>query len=403
MRTAVILSAHTMALGVVRALGEQGVPVVVVHYDPRDMAHVSRYVRDSILAPHPEKNAAAFIATLSEIAARYPESVLFPVSDESVVAVAKHHALLSHYYTVACPDWNVCQRFIEKKFTYSLAEQHGIAAPHTVIPQSEQDVVAYGEKVMFPCLVKPSQSHLFYERFKRKMLPAHDLDSLLTAYRQAAAAKLEVMLQEIIPGPDSNVVNYNAYIHQGIAVCEFTAQHIRNAPPVWGSPRVVLSANIQEVVPPGRKILRVMGFQGYACTEFKKDERDGIYKLMEVNGRHNLSTLLAVRCGINFPWLHYLHLTTGSPPTRKDYAQNIYWIDTVRDLGYSLRYGLQERYALRQYARPYVRPHVFAILSLHDPVPFAKRVAYLVNQAIKYLLARINPAAWRTHHPKLST
>ncbi len=41
---ALVVSGHTMALAVVRALGEAGVPVVVLHYDARDFAQASRYV-----------------------------------------------------------------------------------------------------------------------------------------------------------------------------------------------------------------------------------------------------------------------------------------------------------------------------------------------------------------------
>ena len=52
---------------------------------------------------------------------------------------------------------------------------------------------------------------------------------------------------------------------------------------------MVLSEHVPEVIEPGRKILQAMGFYGYACTEFKRDPRDGSHKLMEVNGRHNLS------------------------------------------------------------------------------------------------------------------
>jgi predicted ATP-grasp superfamily ATP-dependent carboligase len=81
------------------------------------------------------------------------------------------------------------------------------------------------------------------------------------------------MLQEIIPGKDTDVVNYNAYFHGGEPCVEFTAQHIRNAPPLWGSPRVAMSKKVPEVLEPGRKILRAMSFSGYACTEFKRSRR----------------------------------------------------------------------------------------------------------------------------------
>ncbi len=383
MKPAIVLSGHTMALGVVRALGEKGVPVVMVHYDERDMGHVSKYITQQIQSPHPEKNQAEFINLLIECSDQFNGSVLFPVSDETVVAVAQNKDQLEEYYRVACPSWQIAQQFIEKKYTYALADANGIPAPKTIIPASVADVEKYATDVDFPCLVKPSQSHLFYDYFKRKMFPVSSADELLSVYRQAAEAGLEVMLQEIIPGDDINVVNYNAYFSESEPLLEFTAQHIRNAPPWWGSPRVVLSKNIPEVIDPGRNILKAMNYSGYACTEFKKDERDNIYKLMEVNGRHNLSTLLAVRCGINFPWLQYQHLLFGEKLSARQYTTGIYWVDIPRDVGYSIKYFRREKYSLKQYLLPYVKPHVFAILDSHDIKPFIKRITYLAKQALR--------------------
>ncbi|WP_455208412.1 carboxylate--amine ligase [Kaarinaea lacus] len=386
MKPAIVLSGHTMALGVVRALGEKGVPVVIVHYDERDMGHVSKYVTHQIQSPHPEKNQSEFIDLLVEYSDQFNGGVLFPVSDETVVAVAQNKNRLEEYYRVACPSWQVAQQFIEKKYTYALADANGIPAPKTIIPASVADVEKYAEGVDFPCLVKPSQSHLFYDYFKRKMFPVGSADEMLSVYRRAAEAGLEVMLQEIIPGDDINVVNYNAYFADGEPLLEFTAQHIRNAPPWWGSPRVVLSKNIPEVINPGRNILKAMDYTGYACTEFKKDQRDGVYKLMEVNGRHNLSTLLAVRCGINFPWSQYQHLLSGEKLPNRQYTTGVYWVDIPRDLGYSVKYFRQERYSLKQYLLPYIKPHVFAILDWHDIKPFIKRITYLATQALRSLV-----------------
>ncbi|MGB5633124.1 MAG: hypothetical protein WBM86_10150 [Waterburya sp.] len=241
------------------------------------------------------------------------------------------------------------------------------------------DVEKYANNIDFPCLVKPSQSHLFYNYFKKKMFPVTDTKELISVYQKAAEAGLEVMLQEIIPGGDANVVNYNAYFWEGKPLVEFTAQHIRNAPPCWGSPRVVLSKKIPEVTAPGRSLLQAMGYEGYACTEFKKDDRDGVYKLMEVNGRHNLSTLLAIRSGINFPWLQYKHLALNVKPSKCDFETGIYWVDIPRDVGYSTKFIKTERYELMQYLKPYLEPHIFAIFDLNDIKPFIKRCAYFVG------------------------
>lgn len=389
MRPAIVLSGHTMGLGVARSLGIMGVPVVLVHYDERDMAHVSRYVTATIRAPHPEKSTEEFIGLLLCCATRFAGGIIFPVSDESLTVVSQHKALLEEHFIVACPEWEITRRCIDKKLTYALAESSGVPSPRTILPRTWDEVKSFAATAEFPCLVKPCQSHLFYDRFKQKMFRVDSPGQLLEVCERAAEAGLEVMLQEIIPGDDSQVVNYNAYAWGGQSLVEFTAAHVRNAPPWFGSPRVVVSRDIPEVLEPGRKILQAIGFYGYACTEFKKDSRNGIYKLMEVNGRHNLSTLLAVRCGINFPLLHYRHLACGELPAAADYRKGTYWVDITRDLGYSAIYLTRERYSASEYLRPYLRPHVFAILDWKDPRPFLQRLFFLARQALGSIVGRL--------------
>lgn len=377
---AIILSGNPNALGVVRALGEQGIPVVVLYYAPFDIAQHSRYVTASVQAPHPEKDPAGFLALLLEHADLWAGGVIIPTADETVVFASRHKTLLEKSFKIACPSWDVVERYIEKRQTYALAAACGIPVPHTLVPQNDDDIVAFSQRIEFPCLVKPSEGHRYFAHFKRKMTSVANLDELLAAYREARDAGFEVMLQEYIPGNDDTVVNYNAYFIDGQALAEFTSRHTRNAPPWFGSPRVAYSEHIPEVIEPGRSILRALGFNGYACTEFKYDHRDGLFKLMEVNGRHNLSTLLAVRCGLNFPLLHYRHLAFGKVPVSTGYEEGRYWIDLFRDIGFSLAFRTQEPYSLSDYLRPYLHRPVFAILSLRDPLPFLARMMFILRK-----------------------
>lgn len=389
MKPAFILSGQQPALGVVRALGVMGVPIIVMYYKEDDVAYLSKYVTHSISAPHPEKHEKEFIEMLLKSAERFGDGILYPVSDETLVAVAKNKKILEKHFNVPCPDWDIVRNFIEKRYTYEIAHKNDIPAPKTIVPTSLQNVLDYAKQIEFPCLVKPSQSHLFFDHFKRKMFPVENEEELISVYNQAVDAKLEVMLQEIIPGDDINVVNYNAYFWNGKPLVEFTAQHIRNAPPWWGSPRVVLSKEIPEVIEPGRKILKALGFYGYACTEFKKDERTGIYKLIEVNGRHNLSTSLAVKCGINFPYLQYRHLLENEIPSQRKYQEGVYWLEIILDISNSIKYLTKEKYSLSQYLRPYFKPNVFATLDFSDFRPYPKRVLIPIKKLWTALFRKI--------------
>jgi D-aspartate ligase len=381
-RPAIVLSTHTMGLGVIRALGVIGIPVVAIYYDRNDMGYVSKYVKEKIYIAHPEKAESRFIEQLVKLSSRFSGGVLIPTSDEVLTTVSRHKDLLEKHYIVACTEWEITEKFIDKMHTYELAEKIGVPAPKMIVPRSMEDLERCDKAIRYPCLVKPRQSHRYYEIFKTKMVQVNNYDEMATAYRQAVSAGLEVILQEIIPGDDSQVVNYNSYFWNGKPLVEFTAQQLRKAPPEFGAPRVVMSKNIPEVIELGRSILRAMGFYGYSCTEFKRDSRDGNYKLMEINGRHNRSTLLAVRSGINFPSLQYMHLTRGELPSQSSYQQGIYWISLDRDIYYSLKYHRKERCSLLQYFRPYLRPHVFDVLTWKDPRPFLLRCYNLLKSAI---------------------
>lgn len=126
---AVVVSGHTMALAVVRSLGEAGVPVVVMHYDRRDTAQASRYVVADVVVPNPLADEGRFIDALVDQGRRFGGAVLIPASDEAVVAVSRHKPRLQEHYVVAAPEWEITERFIDKGLTAALADANGIPRP----------------------------------------------------------------------------------------------------------------------------------------------------------------------------------------------------------------------------------------------------------------------------------
>jgi predicted ATP-grasp superfamily ATP-dependent carboligase len=229
------------------------------------------------------------------------------------------------------------------------------------------------------------ESHRYYSLFRRKIVKAENFRQLATAYQEAEQAGLKVMLQELIPGEDSLGVNYNSYFWNGQPLVEFTAKKIRSAPPELGSPCAAVSREIPEVHEFGRIFLRAARFYGYSCTEFKRDPRDGVYKLMEVNGRHNLSTLLAVNCGINFPWLHYRHLVEGCVPEANGFREGLYWVDMERDLPYLPKRMFRQKESPLKILEPYIHRHISAVYDVRDIKPFIKRYVDFGKQAISQL------------------
>lgn len=385
MTPAVVLACHTIGLSVIRALGSAGVPVHALTYDDMDMGHASKYVSAWRNIHHPERFEEAFLDEILEYGEKCGGAILIPSDDATLTVVSRHRKELKRRYVVACPEWEIVERFVDKRLTYALAEKIGIPCPRTHIPQSRETLSEFARSVGYPCIVKPVHSHRYFELFRKKLVIAESHEEMVEAYREASNAGLDVVIQEYIPGDDCNGVNYNSYVWGGRPYVEFTAEKVRLSPPRWGVPRVVVSKKVDEILENGRSIVAAMGFQGFACTEFKKDARDGVYKLMEVNGRHNRSGMLAVHCGINFPMIEYNHLLNGELPGRQRYPEGIYWIDEFRDIGHSILYLRKERYGVRNYLRPYLSEHVFAVFAWNDPKPFLKRLFDILKRAMSPL------------------
>ncbi len=378
-RAAIILSCHTTGLAVIRALGKKGVPIVAVHYNRTDMGHVSRYVKKKVKVPHPEAEKELFLRLLEDLAKEYPNSLLIPADDASLTVVSQNMERLSTVFTVAGTEWAVTEKFIDKRKTYALAKELGVSIPKTVFPESRDDLERGADSIGYPVVVKPCYSHIYYDAFRRKLLLAENRDQLVSAYLEAARAGIEVMLQEYIPGDDSMGVNYNSYFWDGKPLVEFTAEKVRLSPSLFGVPSVVVSKRVPDVIEPGRRVLRAMGFNGYSCTEFKRDVRDGLYKLMEVNGRHNRSALLSLACGIDFPWLQYRHLLYGELPATCLAPRDIYWIDEFRD-ALAVMHCVKNRAAtLADCMRPYIKPNIYSVFDIGDVKPFLKRCGDVIR------------------------
>lgn len=382
MKKAIILHTHVAGLGVIRALGSLGVPIVAMHYEEREMGYLSRYVWRSERIPRPDISEEETLAYLLDRGKVYEGSLLIPTNDYTVSLVARFHGRLKQCYTVAQPPWPTTQKVLVKKYTYRIADRLGIPHPRSRVVHRTRDLDPQLDQIDFPYLIKPCEVHKFFEIFGKKMFEVKDRKEALVLIERCRDHGLDVIIQEYIPGDDTSGINYNAYFIDGEPVAEFTARKVRLDPPRFGSPRVLISEQIPEILDLGRRLIRSIGFDGYSCTEFKKDARDGVYKLMEVNGRHNLSTALAVRCGMNFPWLMYQHLCYQNILSIKSFRSGIYWIDLCKDVTHSLLSRRQENFSIMDYVRPYLKCKVFAVLSARDPLPLIRRLHFILLKAV---------------------
>jgi len=379
---AIVFGCQKPGWGVMRALGAAGIPIVAVYYDRNDPAYVSRYVTESILCPHPEHEEARFHEFVANLATRYPNGVMLPSNDFTLVALSSLPELPEQSAKIAMPNAQIVSQCIEKDHTYGLANSIGVRAPLTATVHNLDEALEQAELIGFPCLLKPTVGHRFFSVLRVKMFKLTCADALREAWSKIADIDDDMLIQEFIPGGDDHGVNYNALWHKGQPQVEVTAEKLRLSPRGIGFPTVVVNRFIPEIIEPARAMLAALDYHGFANVEFKRDARNGEYVLMEINPRLNQSLLLSVSTGMNFALMAYrqcLGLPIGNYAEIDPYRVRRYYIDTDRDIREAFKELLTGKLSLKAFLSPYLSRQVSATFSWSDPLPFFKRLANAVR------------------------
>ncbi len=100
---------------------------------------------------------------------------------------------------------------------------------------------------------------------------------------------------------------------------------------------------------------------------------------MEVNARHNRSAMLALHCGVNFPYMEYDYILNGTLPEEISYKDGIYWTDSISYLRRVIRYHERLPAEGLRFIKQCFRADVDATFNWQDKRPFIKRVFGLLR------------------------
>ena len=167
-------------------------------------------------------------------------------------------------------------------------------------------------------LVKPSDPIGFKRRFRRPAFRCESAAEVDDAY--ARAVEFEPMVQELVPGRDDELYTVGSYLSRtGEPLGLFCGRKLRQTPPGIGTCRVGEAVWVEEVVDAALRLLRAFDYHGLSQVEFKRDARDGSFKLMEINPRLWQWHGLAAACGVDLSLIAYDDLVgVPPPPVRMD-------------------------------------------------------------------------------------
>jgi predicted ATP-grasp superfamily ATP-dependent carboligase len=369
------------ALAAARALGRRGVRVFTCDATRLVPAAVSRYVERHEVFPAPATDPEGFLAALAALAAREPGLVCLPQEDPTVALLAEARARLAGVALPLAPTDAIAVA-LDKHATMEHAAALGIAVPRTVAPAGAADLDA-ARALAFPVVVKPRRGW-----GSQGMTVVERAEDLREAYARVHAVFPRPLVQERIPAAgEAHGVSclFNA---TGALRAAFVHRRLREYPIGGGPSTLRVSVVRPDLVAASVRLLAALRWSGFAMVEWKTDPRDGIPRVLEINPRFVGSLELALRSGVDFPYLLYQIATTGDCPEVTAYkvGQLCRWLvpgDVLHFLANPERARLEPSFF--RFRGPEL---AYDDWARDDPLPSIAQLGVIALQALR-------PSMWR--------
>lgn len=383
---AIVLGGNFVGLGIIRSLGQRGIPVWVIDADrSKSIAQFSRFTKRFIESREP----------ITELLLREGREhelngwVLFPVTDECVEILSADREPLSSIYRVTTPRWEVTKFALDKRLTYGRADELGIPTPWTLTSRSLADLEA--QDLLYPVILKPAVNHHFFPQTNLKALVVESAADLGRQYAQMNRyiSADEILVQERIPGGGESQFSYCAACKDGRVYAGLVAQRRRQYPLEFGNASSFVETTTQSFVEAaGRQFLESIEFDGIGEVEFKFDSRDGQYKILDVNPRAWGWHTLGNAAGIDFTyllWRQAVGLDVMPNASPRDAA----WMREITDIVALLQSPNRAGEVKELLLSIRHKKFEFATLSRLDPLPFfAEFVLWLASGISRQKKAR---------------
>ncbi len=296
-------------VGLIHALALADVPIATVSRNwPPILGQFSRH---PVLRGSYRPGSETLVDGLRRLAERFEgRGVLFPGTDLDLETLMLARDRIEDRYIIP-ENADIGDKIFEKNWQYAMAEEADLPTPaHCFFDGGTAPAI---DGFRYPMIVKPSTRGVTAGDWVFRLRIIKD-ETELSALLEEIAGEFpgrEFQIAENIPGEPDHLYTVGAYSNaDGKVVRTYTGRKLSQYPYHHGVASLAESLEIPDDVVAGSvRLLERMKFFGISQVELKRDDRDGLYKLIEVNGRSWLWIKLAAFSGVNLPLIQYYELT----------------------------------------------------------------------------------------------
>jgi predicted ATP-grasp superfamily ATP-dependent carboligase len=383
---AIVLGCDMTGLGALRSLVLAGIPAYSA-CPADDLVTRSRWYRPTPGAvPWDGGLGAGTEALLRDMP--LAEAVLIPGADDAAIWLAelagsdlgrRFHTSVSAVETL---------RILQDKDRFA-AYLAGTDIPHprTFAIASAADIEHIPFEELDRVFIKPSNSQKFSQTIGAKGVWARSRGELGEIWAKLHDQGFRLMAQEYVPGSSSDHYFVDGYRDRGGNLTGlFARRRIRIYPPDFGNSsycRSIALAEVEDAVASVTKLLAMLDYRGIFSAEFKRDARNGQYRILEVNTRAWWYVEFAARCGVNVCRMAYED-ALGLPVTAatRQYRSGVGCVNLYGDLRTVRAQTASQRGPIRLILWQWVRAY-FQVFRLSDPMPAISILGSMLMRSLR--------------------
>jgi predicted ATP-grasp superfamily ATP-dependent carboligase len=234
-------------------------------------------------------------------------------------------------------------------------------------------------EAIFPVILKPAVTANFYPATGLKAIRVNNYDELVRGYKYMSSVidKSEIMVQEIISGGPKNLYSFCSLYGNGVVKGKIMGVRLRQHPMDFGSSSTyVITCDVPQLEELAIRMLKGMNYYGLSEVEFMFDERDGVFKLLDINPRTWGWHTLGAKAGVNFSLLLFKDMH-NDPVHVDSFETGVKWIREVTDLPVAISEILKRRLKVGDYIKSLKGNKEWAVCSLRDPLPFIAELFWM--------------------------
>lgn len=367
---AIVLDLGYGGYGVVRSLVKHGIPVIGF-CNQRRMPEYRTKLCDQKVYFKGESDLLDKLTQLSSALPRKP--VLYITTDSYVSFVIRNRKFIDDHFLIHLPSNDVLKLLLDKTAFTEYAKEHDILIPQTHNLFNQEDLVRIAETLSFPVILKPfTRTAAWREAKLSKAYYLNTFDELEQLYGKINPVESRLMVQEWIPGGDSNVYYCLVYFDgQSNCLANFTGYKIRQWPVGTGTASSTAPVDDPFVTERTVEILQQIKYCGFGSVEFKLHDLNGKYYLIEPTvGRVEQIGYVATINGVNLPLHSYNSLTGSSFVEKSPPEKNVQFIDEPADLASAVVHLRKKMITLREYFSSLKRSNGYRYYNKHDKKVF---------------------------------